>query len=118
MGLVVFVDRLGAAAPRRRGAAVLTAVLVLALALPLWSTGGVLQDITQDPWSDAQDWLATHAPAGSTIAVEPRGPYVDRDRYTVLAAFGNQPQSQWPDADYYVANRFDFEPDPSGCKLF
>jgi hypothetical protein len=115
MGLVVLVDRLRVAAPRRRGAAVLTAVvfLALALALPLWSTGGVLQDITQDPWSDAQDWLTTHAPAGSTIAVEPRGPYVDRDRYTVVAAFGNQPQSQWSDADYYVASRFDFEPDPS-----
>jgi Dolichyl-phosphate-mannose-protein mannosyltransferase len=118
MGLVVLVDRLRAAAPRWRGAAVVTAVVVLALALPLWSTGGVLQDMRQDPWSDAQNWLAMNAPAGSTIAVEPRGPYVDRDRYIVLAADGDQTQSLWSDADYYVANRFDFEPNPAGCKLF
>ena len=115
-GLVVIVDRLGAAAPGWRAAAV-TGVVAVALIVPLWSTGGVLHDIRHDPWSEARSWLAAHAPAGSTIAVEPRGPYVDDDRYTVVPAWRGE-DSESAGADFYVASRFAFEPDPSGCKLF
>jgi hypothetical protein len=50
--------------------------------------------------------------------VEPRGPYVDRNRYNVLAAYNSYPQSPLPNVDFYVASRFQFEPDATGCKLF
>jgi MFS family permease len=75
-------------------------------AVMLWPTVaavGFVCRATDDPWAEARVWLHDHVPAGSKIAVEPYGPYVDPARYRVLA----QPTLTAADPQWYRANGYD-----------
>jgi hypothetical protein len=78
-----------------------------AVAVLAWLAVGAeraFDDATADPWARAQAWMERNVPAGSHIAVETYGFYVDPQRYTVMA----RPMLYPDDAAWYEANGVDF----------
>jgi hypothetical protein len=81
-------------------------VATMVAALMLWPTVaavGFVSRATDDPWAEARAWLQHHVPAGSKVAVEAYGPYVDPARYQVLP----QPTLTAADVRWYQANGYD-----------
>jgi hypothetical protein len=79
---------------------------VCAVTVLAWLTVGAeraFADATADPWAGAQAWMERNVPAGSHIAVETYGFYVDPERYTVMA----RPTLSPDDAAWYKANDVD-----------
>jgi hypothetical protein len=91
------------------------AVLVLALlAMPVRGAASAMATLDDDPWLDAQTWVAENAPAGSKIVVENRAPVIDEDRYDVvvkgLLGSTDFATYQQTDVDYVIGVSETFEP--------
>lgn len=114
-GVVALADRLAErwASPRHLRLAGAVGV-ALVVAVPVVEVGRALGSLSDDPWHEAQAWLAGNVPAGSTIAVESWGPYVDEDRYDVVpvGALGWRGLSFYreQEVDYVVAASERFDP--------
>jgi Dolichyl-phosphate-mannose-protein mannosyltransferase len=103
-------------APRGRGVAATTGVvLTLALlAVPVGAAASAMSIRSEDPWSEAQAWIADNVPEGSRIVVENRAPVVDEERYDVFTTqlLGSYEFIIYPytGVDYVVAVSETFEP--------
>jgi hypothetical protein len=121
LGLVALVQRGRALLARRPGGVPGAAAWVLAAALPVVLLTGptlaavdAMRSLDEDPWSEAQAWVADNVPAGSKIVIEDRSPVLDDDRYEIVVrrALGNSAFSQYPltGVDYVVAVSETFQP--------
>jgi Dolichyl-phosphate-mannose-protein mannosyltransferase len=121
LGLVALVQRTwswSAGRPVRahRTGAVALAVAMTAVFLtgPVLGAGDAMRSLDEDPWSDAQAWVARNVPAGSKIVIEDRSPVIDEDRYEVVVrrALGHSAFSQYTltGVDYVVAVSETFGP--------
>lgn len=117
IGAWVLVERAVArTSPRRRGLAATTGVvLTLALlAVPVGAAASAMSTLSDDPWSEAQAWIADNVPEGSRIVVENRAPVVDDERYDVFTTqlLGSYEFIIYPytGVDYVVAVSETFEP--------
>jgi hypothetical protein len=87
---------------------------VVLLTGPTLAAVAAMRSLDEDPWSDAQAWVADNVPAGSKIVIEDRSPVLDEDRYEIVVrrALGNSAFSQYPltGVDYVVAVSETFQP--------
>jgi Dolichyl-phosphate-mannose-protein mannosyltransferase len=118
LGVFVLAQRLSttsAGARPRLAAVALTAILAVAVvALPLRATAAAMRSLDDDPWAEAQEWVADNVLSGSKIVVENRAPVLDRDRYQIVVrqVLGSSPATNYSltGVDYVVAVSETFEP--------
>jgi hypothetical protein len=121
LGLVALVQRgrvwpggRAGGGPRAGAVALAVGLPVVLLTGPTLAAVAAMRSLDEDPWSDAQAWVADNVPAGSKIVIEDRSPVLDEDRYEIVVrrALGNSAFSQYPltGVDYVVAVSETFQP--------
>ncbi len=121
LGVVALVERGSAwlsrgrpGGPRPAIAALTIALSIGLLVVPTVAAADAMRSLEEDPWSEAQAWVADNVPAGAKIVIELRAPVIDDERYEVVVrgALGRSEYSQYPltGVDYVIAVSETFQP--------